>query len=166
MARTTKGGSGGRKSALTVTVSIPDVRKILKAFRDLPKEASAELRKASGEIAKHIAEVSKSYARTDRAPQSRLLEPTIKVISDRVPAVQAGGSSRIGSRRTQAYNLLFGAEFGSDQHDQFRRAWNGKNGYWFFPSVEKEQDFIGEQWNKAATHIIDDWSEKIKDVTE
>jgi hypothetical protein len=166
MGRTTKGGKGGRKSGLTVTVSIPDLRKMLKAFKDLPKEASAELRKASGEIAKHLAEVSKSYARTDAAPQSRLLEPTIKVINDRVPAVQAGGSTRVGSRRTQAFNLLFGAEFGSNQYLQFHRAWNGKHGFWFFPSVEKEEDFIGQQWTKAATHIIDDWSEKIKDVTD
>lgn len=166
MARTTKGGRGGRKSSLTLTVSIPDVRTILKAFKDLPKEASAELRKASLEISKQLAEVSKSYARTDSAPQSHLLEPTIKAISDRVPAVQVGGSTRIGSRRTQAFNLLFGAEFGSDQHPQFGRPWNGKQGYWFFPSVERQEDFIGETWAKAANTVIDNWSSKIKDVVE
>lgn len=166
MARKTKGGKGGKKSSLTVKVSIPNLRPLLKSFNELPKEANKELRAASLEISKHLAEVSKSYARTDSAPQSHLLVDTIKPIIDRVPAVQAGGTKRVGSRRTQAFNLLFGAEFGSTYYDQFHREWNGKNGYWFFPSVDRSQDYIGETWTKAATHIVETWSKMTKDVIE
>lgn len=164
--RTTKGGKGGKKSSLTVTVSIPELRPLLASFKELPKEASKELRKESLEISKHIAEVSKSYARTDAAPQSHLLVDTIKPIMDRVPAVQAGGTRRVGTRRTQAFNLLFGSEFGSFDYDQFHRSWNGKKGYWFFPSVEREETYIGEMWVKAANTIIDNWSHMTKNEVE
>lgn len=164
--RTTKGGKGGSKSSLTVKVSIPNLRALLKSFSELPKEANKELRAASLEISKHIAEVSKSYARTDSAPQSHLLEPTIKPIMDRVPAIQAGGTKRVGSRRTQAFKLLFGSEFGSSEYPQFHREWAGKRGYWFFPSVERNEDYIGETWIKAANTILDNWSKMSKDVIE
>lgn len=142
------------KQALTVNVKIEGVRETLAAFNRLPKEASAELRKSSKELAELLAREAQTAGRA-RGGQAALVAGTVKAASDRVPVVQAGGAKRLGKSRAPAWKLLFGSEFGSNQYKQFHHAHTGRDGLWFFPSVEKNAAKIAAAWNKAADEIAD-----------
>jgi hypothetical protein len=144
------------RDALTVKVRITGLRETLAAFRDLPKVASAELRDAAGRIAETIARSASSRGRVS-SKRSALMADTVKVARDRVPAVTVGGSARVGSRDAPAWALVFGDEFGARSYPQFRDHL-GSRGYWFFTTIEGEEQRISEEWNRAADEIIRRWS--------
>jgi hypothetical protein len=144
------------KTQLVINVKIDGLRETLRAFRDLPKEASDEARDEAGKIAQDMAAwISASLAENR---QASLLIPTVKVARDRVPAVTVGGASRVGSRRTQAYKVLFGANFGARSFPQFR-PWAGKGqDYHIFSQIEAHQDEVEERYLTAMDRVIDKWS--------
>lgn len=139
------------KTAFTVTVNAPGMRATLAAFRALPKEASDELRTAALELSELLAGKARAAAGGDSA-QAALMAPTVRVVRDRVPAVQIGGSKRVGRHRVPAWKILFGAEFGSHRLPQFRPF--TKSGYFFFPLIETEQGAIAREWQQAADRVI------------
>lgn len=139
------------KRALTVNVRIEGVKETIAAFRKLPKDASKELREKSLDLSTLIANRARVAGMSD-SPQSALMAPTVKPLKDRLPAVVVGGSSRVGRNRVPAYKVLFGAEFGASL-PQFRPH-QGRNGYWFFPSVEANEAAISRAWLKAADDTI------------
>jgi hypothetical protein len=155
-----------KKTSLIVSVRIEGVRDTLAAFRKLPKDANTALRKASLTIAEAVATEARAGAVAEGA-QAALLAPTVKAVRDRVPAVQAGGTKRVGRKRAPAYKLLFAAEFGMNRRSgwysdprfegsegrQFKPH-QGQKGLWFFPSVEAQQSRISREWNEAADEII------------
>lgn len=139
------------KTAFTVTISAPGMRSTLAAFRALPKDASDELRVAALELSDLLASKARAAATGD-SPQSALMAPTVRAVRDRVPAVQVGGSKRVGRHRVPAWKILFGGEFGSNRLPQFRPYNAG--GYWFWPLIDTEQGAIMRGWQKAAERII------------
>lgn len=153
------------KQTLTVKVHIAGVRETLAAFRQLPKDASNELRDASGKIARILVDAAKRGASID--PQATAVATTVKVARDRVPAVQAGGAKRVTKNRAPAWALLFGSEFGAngrygwyaaskyaDSEGRQYSPHQGQQGRWFFPSVEAEQARIGTHWNRAVDAVV------------
>ena len=147
------------KSGLTIVVEIDGATETLKAFRELPKQATDRLRDAAGTIAADLLPAVKSAARSDRSPQADLVASTAKVRRDRIPVLVAGGTKRLGVNRAPAFKLLFGSEFGSVRFDQFHKLHQGKQGSWFFPVVEAEAARISAAWTDAADAIIRDFSE-------
>lgn len=145
------------KTGLTVTLRVEGLRETLAAFRSLPKEANTELRERTLKLSESLA-ASAQQAAKQEGRQARILAPTIKAKRDRVPAVTAGGAKRIGRTRTPAFKLLFGSEFGSSRLKQFKPH-RGAEGYWFFPTVEREQAEIGRAWSEVADNIIKSFSE-------
>ena len=143
------------KTALTVNFRVEGADEMLRRFRGLPKDADKELKDAAGELVEDLVGGARSAAQADRAPQSRLLAPTVKARRGRTPAIAAGGSKRVGRSRVPAFKVLFGSEFGSNQYKQFQRPHGGRQGYWFFPLVESESELIGKAWLKAADEIVD-----------
>lgn len=145
------------KTGLTIKVQIDGVHETLRAFRDLPKDATDRLRERSAELASTLALDVKADARSAPSPQAALVAQTVRVRRDRVPALVAGGTKRLGVNRVPAYKLLFGSEFGSDHYDQFRLRHQGQEGSWFFPVVEREAAAIAAAWTAAADDIIRDF---------
>lgn len=158
------------KKSVTVTVHIDGLRTTLAAFRDLPKDASARLREASLKLAEKLAVAARAEGMADEDPRSPLLATTVKAVKDRVPAVQAGGSTRLGRHRAPAYAMLFGSMFGMNKRSgwyaasRYRsadghqyREHRGTEAYWFFPVVERKSDEIGREWNQAAQDIARDF---------
>ncbi len=141
------------KRAITVGVRIDGVRETLKAFNDLPKEANDALRKRSMELAESLARKVQADAKAE-GRQAKILAPTVTVKRDRVPVIAAGGPKRIGSRKKPAWKLLFGSVFGSNRLKQYHPH-AGRQGYWFFPTVEKNQSEIAAAWRKVADDIVD-----------
>ncbi|WP_435582922.1 hypothetical protein [Amycolatopsis thermoflava] len=147
------------KTSLTVKMSIVGLRPTLRAFADLPKDATTRLKDATLELSRSLAEKAKADGMTDEAPQSPLVASTVKAVRDRVPAIQAGGTRRLGRNRAPAYKLLFGSVFGSNFYAQFGRPHQGRDAYWFFPVVENSQAEIAAKWSAVADGIIAEFSE-------
>lgn len=146
-----------QKSALSIGIEIEGLRETLRAFRDLPKDASAELRDEAGKIASDMVDWIRSAALVD-SPQSAALAPTVRVTRDRVPAVTVGGTTRITSSRKPAYAILFGANFGARTFPQFRE-WAGKGqDYFIFKNIDTHAKDIEARWLDAADRVIRAWS--------
>lgn len=159
-------------TTLTVTVRIDGLRETLDAFQHLPRDASNELRDRSVELAETIAEKARAAGKAE-GRQAALVATTVRPARDRVPAVQAGGARRLGRHRAPAYGLLFGSEFGMNRRSGWYAApqyegtgrysqykpHRGQRGYWFFPTVEGEQDRINREWNQAADAVVRRFSE-------
>lgn len=146
---------------LVINVRIEGLQATLRAFRDLPADASAEMRDEAGKIAADMAEWIAAAARDD-SKQSALVADTVKVLRDRVPVVSIGGSSKVGTgsgrRKGRAYEILFGANFGSRTHPQFR-PWAGRgNDYFVFSQIEGHEREIEDRYLDAADRVIAKWS--------
>lgn len=145
------------KDSLTVTIKIDGLRETLRAFRDLPKSASNEIRNESLQIARGLANRIRASA-SSRGHQARLLAATVGAVSDRVPSVKAGGSTPLGRHRKPAYKLLFGSEFGAKYLKQFQP--RNLTGYWFYPTVDDYKDEMATRWLEAADIITTKWAEQ------
>jgi hypothetical protein len=141
------------KRTITLRLRIVGLRETLRAFDNLPKDATTELRAASLSIAGYLAVEIRLSAQQNA--QSALMGPTIRALKDRVPVVVAGGNRRVGSNKVQAYKVLFGSEFGATVLKQYRA--HNSSGYWFFETVNKNRDYIEHEYNEAADEIIKKW---------
>ncbi|NUR80723.1 MAG: hypothetical protein HOQ21_09805 [Dermatophilaceae bacterium] len=141
------------KRTITVTIRIPGIRETIRAYNQLPDDASDEMRVASLRIANVVAVDIRAAARTN--PQSALMVPTVRAAKDRVPVIKAGGARRVGRNRVPAYKVLFGSEFGATTLKQYRAFQSG--GYWFFETVEKDRDYITTKYLAAAQWVFMKW---------
>jgi hypothetical protein len=141
--------------AISISLHVEGARETLAAFRRLPKDASKALRERSLELATALARKVSAAASSD-SPQSALIAPTVKPRRDRIPFIEAGGSSRVGRNRVPAYKVIFGSEFGARTLPQYR-AHVGKGSYWMFKTVEANEAEIMATWMKAAADIQRDF---------
>lgn len=143
----------GKKEILTVRADMTGIRALLAQLNELPKQASQDVRVAAGVIAEKLVPAAKRGAITHGGPQGKLLAPTIKVVRDRVPSLQAGGTKRVGSNKVYAYKVLYGSEFGSTVYKQFHHG-HTTDGYWFFPLIRTEDPMIEREMSTAIEAII------------
>lgn len=142
------------KFGITYTVRIDGLRETLAKFRELPKEASKELRTETLKLSKSLASEVKEAARAE-GRQWGILARTVKARRDRVPSVEAGGETPlIGRNEKPPFKLLFGAEFGATYLDQFKPRTPGNAGYVFFPTARRMEPEIESGWNKVADDIV------------
>jgi hypothetical protein len=81
------------------------------------------------------------------------MAPTVKPRArDRIPAIEAGGPTSVGSRLTPAYNILFGSEFGARNYPQFRPHL-GRDSYWMFKTVDENEAQIAAAWELVVVDI-------------
>jgi hypothetical protein len=134
----------------------------LNKLRDLPKEATDQLRDESVAIAARVAAEARGRAMSGAGGRvSRYVAPTIRATRDRVPVISMGGSARLppssGSTRSGIVgDVMWGAEFGSAQHRQFQ-PWGGSGGsagYFLWPSVRMDE--IIEEWGDALLRAVDE----------
>jgi hypothetical protein len=145
------------RRTLIIKIRISGVRETLRKFRELPKTASDDIRDASWSMAGFVALKARATG-FSQGPQTALPAGTIKAVRDRVPAVVMGGTSRVGRNKVPVYKVMFGAEFGATYLKQFRPHL-GRQGYFFFPTVEAEAGAISAAWGAAADDIVRKFSE-------
>lgn len=142
---------------ITVRVRIEGARETLAAFRQLPKNASNELRDANQKISEDLASKIRAAAESS-SKQSALVAPGIKARRDRVPTVEAGGKRRVGRNRKPMDKILFGANFGATYLKQFRpHRGAGEDDYWFFSTVKANESRIAAAWDQAADRVLEAW---------
>jgi hypothetical protein len=156
--------------AITINVHLEGADETIRAFRRMPKQASDSLRQRSTELASTLARRIASAASADSA-QSALMASTVKAQRDRVPAIVAGGTKRVGRHRNPAFGILFGSEFGMGSRSgwyaaqkfnasmgrQFR-PWTRKHSYWLFRTFEVHKQEIAKAWAKVVEDITRDFS--------
>ena len=141
-----------KRTALEVRISHDGIHETLAAFRALPKDASNELRDAAIELSRILAGEAKTSGR-DEGGQAAAVAATVRAARDRVPVVVAGGLKKLGRNKKPAYKLLFGSEFGATEYTQYQPHL-GRGSYWFFRTIEDNQQRIMEEWQEAADAIV------------
>ena len=145
------------------TLTFYQVAGLNRALRKLPKTANANLRDASQVIAEKVAKDAAGNARSDGGVAA-LVAPTIRSGRDRVPVVKMGGSARLpgprnrnGKRQTIG-DVIWGAEFGGGARpttQQFKPHL-GQTGYFLWPTVRGDREFIEKEYGDAILEAIDE----------
>lgn len=161
------------KTALVFTVRIDGVRATLRAFRDLPKDASVALKRRTGELSDMLAARIAAAARVEGS-QAAAIAKTVKSRKDRVPSVQAGGSTKFGRHRSAAWEVLAGSEFGMNRRSGWYAAeryagstgrqfkpHRGRQSYWFFDAVDDNTGEINSAWLKVADDVLSEFRRQV-----
>jgi hypothetical protein len=147
---------GPKNAPLKVSIRIEGYREARKAIRQLSPDAKRNLRAASLELSQFLAGQVKSAAMSDSA-QSALMAPTVRAVRGIVPGVEVGGMAGVGRHGNPAYDVLFGAEFGATAYPQFRPH-RGREGYFIFPTIEENDERIGQMWLAAVDETVAQFS--------
>ena len=142
----------------TFDTYVDGLNDVLRAFRALPKEASAELRTASQAVAdKHMAPAWRNAALNYAGPWGQAIADSVKVKKDRVPAVNIGGNRKRFSGGATP-NMV---RFPSDKGNQ------GRAGESMPPAFGSGSDWMGtvkqyqagalQEWAKAVDQIVKKW---------
>ncbi len=133
---------------------------ILRAFRKLPKEASAELRTASQAVAdKHMAPAWREAAINYAGPWGQVIADSVKVKKDRVPAVNIGGQRKKFSGGASPTMVRYLTDKGDRGRagSQKRAPEAFKQGTDWISNVGQYQGGALEEWAKAVDRIIIKW---------
>lgn len=149
--RTSEYDAARQRKPLQISIHIDGLDQTLRALRGMPKEASAALRDRAGLIAADMVGWVQARAFT---PQQDRVADTAKVVRDRVPAIQLGGTKRITRTRTPAWKILFGANFGARRFPQFL-PWAGRGrDYFIWAAVEAHEAQIERRWLEAVDETV------------
>ena len=102
-------------------IEVEGLKPFLARLNQLPKTAQAEIREAAQDIAAdELVRIVATGRGSDK--QSRAVAAFVKARRDRVPAIAAGGRTKIGVRGgATAGEMFFGAEFGGQSRRKFTR---------------------------------------------
>jgi hypothetical protein len=138
------------------TIDTSDVLPLLEALRgvdvELRRNTNRRLRQAAGDASRGLVPILRGAGAAATTPQAALVARTVRVRSDRLPAVQLGGSRRVGRRGTPAGRLVWGSEGGGRN---FAAPSGGS--YWIAPTVD---DYARrgalEVYQRAVAQILHD----------
>ena len=150
--------------SLNLTITLTGARETLKAFKDLPPEATVAMRDAALEVSESMVGWIQNAARAD-SPQAAALAGTVRANRDRIPNVTVGGAKRVTSTGAKAFQILFGANFGAVTYREpgqvpyfvHDHAGPGKD-YWIWATAEAHATEIDSAWNAAADTVLDNWA--------
>ena len=133
---------------------------VLRAFRNLPKEASAELRQASQAVAdKHMAPAWRTAALNYAGPWGQVIADSVKVKKDRVPAVNIGGQRKKfsgGASPTMVRYLTDKGDRGRAGAQKRAPEAFGQGTDWM-QNVREYQGGALTEWGKAVDQIVLKW---------
>ena len=132
---------------------IEGLNDVLKAFRQLPKEASKELRQASKTIAeRHMAPAWRDAA-LGAGPWGEQIAASVKAASDRIPAVKIGGNRKVFSGGATATMVRWPSSTGTAR-DSFA-PFEATN---WLQDVRAYQGPALQEWAQAVDRIVAKWS--------
>jgi len=141
-----------------------ELRNVYKAFKVLGEEAKNEARTQSNALAEFLQkEVQQAgYSRTQGSQAVRRIVDGSRVKkSSTTGELTFGFSNQRFSGGANTKTLWGGYEFGSDRYKQFPR-WSGRlgrgsRGWFIYPTLRKNQNYIVREWSAAFNRILDKW---------
>jgi hypothetical protein len=168
-----------KNASVTIQPSSAEMRSLYRAFKQMDKEVSAELKAEVYKISDYVARNIKAAAEAAPMPaQARAVAATTKARRDRVPTIVIGGNARAKvSRKGTANNpkpyagdLVFGSEFGmnygrNNGGTKFKQGGSkfptrspkegrGSAGYWIFPTLKRLQPRITRDYHEAVYRFL------------
>ena len=136
-----------------------DLRGVLKAFKAMDEEATAQAKVVSGGLATYVQD--KIIAASNRRPNvaaSRIASGSRVSKSSKIGELSFGFASQKFSGGATTQQLWGGYEFGSNKYKQFPiwsgREGRGSRGWFIYPTLREEQPNIIAKWEKAFTEIL------------
>lgn len=139
--------------AKTVDVYVDGLNDVLRAFRNLPKEASNELRDASNTIAaQYMAPAWRNAALYNAGPWGGKIAESVKVRRDRVPAVSIGGNRKVFSGGASATMVRYPSDSG-----QARNSFAPFEATDWMGQVRGYQGAAMTEWGRAVDRVLAKW---------
>ena len=139
-----------------------DLRGVLKAFKAMDEEATAQAKVVSGGLATYVQGkiVSAANLRPNVAA-SRIASGSRVSKSSKIGELSFGFASQKFSGGATTQQLWGGYEFGSNKYKQFP-IWSGSQGRgskgWFiYPTLRAEQPNIIAKWENAFSEILKEY---------
>ena len=133
---------------------IDGLNQVLRAFKALPKEASAELRRASKVVAeRHMVPAWQEAAINYAGPWGDRIAESIRARSDRLPAVDIGYKRKVFSGGASSIMVRYPSHSGEagDSFAPFQKT------LW----MEKAKNYKGpalQEWSQAVDRVDAKWS--------
>lgn len=148
----------------TLAFDKTELRQLYKAFKILGDEAKDEARMQSNALATYLEREIKQagYQRTFGAKAIRRIVDGSRVKkSSTTGEITYGFASQRFSGGANTKTLWGGYEFGSDKYKQFPsysgRQGKGSRGWFIYPTLRKNQNYIVREWTAAFNRILDKW---------
>jgi hypothetical protein len=140
-----------------------DLRGVLKAFKAMDEEATAQAKVVSGGLATYLQGkiVNAANLRPNDAA-SRIASGSRVSKSSKIGEISFGFASQKFSGGATTQQLWGGYEFGSNKYKQFP-VWSGREGRgsrgWFiYPTLRQEQPEIIRRWEIGFDGILKEWT--------
>ena len=145
-----------------VEAYVEGLNEVLRAFKALPKEASAELRQSSMEIAdRHMAPAWRNAALYYAGPWGEVIANSVKVKRDRVPAVQIGGNRKVLSGGGTATMVRAPSDLGQSgkwyKKEEGERSFAPIEQTTWINNVRGYQPAALREWGAAVDRIVKKW---------
>ena len=131
---------------------------ILRAFRKLPKEASAEMRVASQAVAdKHMAPAWRNAALRYAGPWGDEIAKSVRAKKDRVPAVSIGYKKKVFSGGASSITVRYPSDMGNRGLSGDRTPPAFGEGTDWMVNVKNYKPAAMQEWAKAVDRIVMKW---------
>lgn len=136
-----------------VELYVDGLNDVLRAFKNLPKEASDELRKSANTIAaQHMVPAWRNAALYGAGPWGAVIADSVKVKRDRVPSVSIGGNRKRFSGGATATMVRYPSDSG-ERRGSFAPF---ENTNWM-SQVKSYQPAAIREWAQAVDRIVAKW---------
>ena len=139
-----------------------DLRGVYRAFKAMDEQAVAEAKKESNALATYLQGRIKTAANDSSNKVAPMIASGSRVSkSAKTGEISFGFASQKLSGGGTTQMLWGGYEFGSNKFKQFP-VWSGREGRgskgWFiYPTLRAEQQYLINQWENAFSRILKEW---------
>jgi hypothetical protein len=141
-----------------------ELRAILKSFKAMDDEATAQAKTVSSELADYVKSKivdAAAFTRTNTIGSTRLATGAKVSKSSKIGEISFGFAAQKFSGGGTTQQLWGGLEFGSNKYKQFP-VWSGREGRgsrgWFiYPTLRSVQPDILKKWEQAFSKIVKDF---------
>ena len=140
-----------------------DLRGVLKAFKAMDEEATAQAKEIGGSLATYLqGKILNATTRSRNLAASRIAAGSRVSKSSKIGELSFGFASQKFSGGGTTQQLWGGYEFGSNKFKQFP-VWSGREGRgskgWFiYPTLRAEQPQLIAEWEHSFAKILKEWT--------
>ena len=139
-----------------------DLRGVLKAFKAMDEEATAQAKQESSALATFVQRNIFEAAGDRGTVASRIAEGSKVSKSSKIGEISYGFVSQKFSGGATTQMLWGGTEFGSNKFKQFPiwsgREGRGSKGWFIYPTLRRLQPEILNRWEASFSDILKEWT--------